>query len=229
MLKFGKKRYKMNLTTINECVFKPLIYFNNKSNSVLYIAIIKLFYKTSNNTNTLSIDIDALLDDLNISDKDKDIFPLSETLYSLARRQISLKYTKRAKDTKLGFCVISYFKINNNSITIEIIDNIKHAISLLSEKDITQLDTYSLFKSSYTSLIYNYILNEDKENYWTLSLLELRCFVNLKEGKYKQFSDFKTVILDTAKEEINILTPYNMDYKRVKKTNMITISWDISS
>lgn len=226
MIKYTEKEFVMiNLTTIHECIFKPILHFDNNK-SIVYIEIIKIFLKNSSEKgNKIKFNMVDFINVLPIKEKEKDIFPLIDIFYSLENRQIKITFTKKTIVSNLGFSVISYFKTEGDTVEIEIVKKVNEAIFLLNLKNIDQLYTYSLFTKSYSSLIY-YLINLETNNDWSISLIDLRTLLGLKTTQYKSLSDFKKIVLHPALSDINAVTSTKIDYEYLKAERKIIFTWE---
>lgn len=173
-----------------------------------------------------------------LEDGESDRSRLIERLRKLSSISIEANLDGRDNNVlwRYSLKLVSEYELKSNDayVYISVGNNFYQAVR--DKSTYTKLRSAALFEmksSKYSSRLYTLIrdkINQDNA-YWSISVSGLRVLLQVKEGAYDKFSDFRMWVLDKAVEEINDVSELEVSWRKSltfkKKVLDICFEWKL--
>lgn len=147
---------------------------------------------------------------------------IEDFLDKFSKRRIHLQLMEKNEEIYFASFYIFDFYIKNKS---EYRMYISRSLKTLKESrifDDINLILILLFKEKRSFQLYLTMIKNLLKEKFTLSIDQLKELLDVSQENYERFYDFEKTILKPVVEDINKLTKYNIDYKKIKNNEGIT-------
>ena len=148
---------------------------------------------------------------------------------SLMRRVLNIYEADKNEWLQVAWLSSARYQGNKGTIILKFDPELKPYLLKLKSHftKIDLVDTLKL-KSVHAIRIFELLLQYINIGNRTIIIEELRGYCGLKPQEYKNYFDFKSKVIEKAKQEINAKTEYDVDYEEIKESRkIVSINWTI--